>query len=120
QDVRRSGDRTTVVVRQDGQMPSPVVLEVQFAPGSAPIRPMSNAAMTDSVTAVVTWPVDVWFAGRRTFMAELSFGARRIERIVLDPGCRFPDRDPTDNVWPRAAPAVQQAPPARGSAACTN
>jgi hypothetical protein len=46
--------------------------------------------------------VDVWFAGSRTFAAELTFGGRAIEKITLDPGCRFPDRDPSDNVWPRA------------------
>jgi hypothetical protein len=64
---------------------------------------MPNAVMTDSATAVVTWPVDVWFAGSRTFNAALTFGARKIERITLDPGCRFPDKDPSDNVWPRVA-----------------
>ena len=90
----------TVTVRQSGQMPSPVVLKVQFAPTGPAIRKMPNAVMTDSVTAVVTWPVDVWFAGSRTFDAKLAFGGRRIVRIVLDPSCRFPDRDPSDNVWP--------------------
>jgi hypothetical protein len=55
----------------------------------------------DSVTALVTYPVDVWFSGQRTFVAALDFGGRRIEQLTLDPGGRFPDRDPTDNVWPR-------------------
>src|SRR5207253_239562 len=32
QSVTTSGAKTTVLVRQDGQMPSPVVLRVQFAP----------------------------------------------------------------------------------------
>jgi hypothetical protein len=100
-DVQTSGTRTIVRVRQDGQMPSPVVLEVRFAPGGPPIRMMANATMTDSVTALVTWPVDVWFTGSRTFDATLTFGGRKIERIQLDPGCRFPDREPSDNVWPR-------------------
>ncbi len=96
-----TGGRTTVTVRQDGQMPSPVVLQVKFAPTGPAIRRMANAVMTDSVTAVVTFPVDVWFAGSRTFDAVLDFGPRTIERITLDPRCRFPDRDPSDNVWPR-------------------
>ena len=108
----RSGT-TTVVVRQDGQMPSPVVLQVRFAPRGAPIRMMPNAVMTDSVTAIVTWPVDVWFGGARTFMAHLPFGSRRIERIVLDPGCRFPDRAPSDNVWPRVSNTAAAAPAGR-------
>lgn len=120
QNVTTSAGRTTVTVRQDGQMPSPVVLGVRFAPTGPAIRPMSNAVMTDSLTAVVTYPADVWFGGSRTFAAELRFGGRTIERITLDPRCRFPDRDPTDNVWPRAATPASvtspaAAPVARGS-----
>jgi hypothetical protein len=97
--VSTTGGRTEVTVRQDGQMPSPVVLEVRFASDGPPIRAMDNARMIDDVTAVVTWPVDVWFSGSRTFQAELDFGPRRIERITLDPARRFPDRDPADNTW---------------------
>ncbi len=69
--------------------------------------------MVDSLSAIVTYPVDVWFGGRRTFQAVLDFGARKIEKITLDPGCRFPDRDVTDNVWPRdtTAAAAQAANP---------
>jgi hypothetical protein len=100
QSVTTSGSKTTVTVHQDGQMPSPVVLEVRFAPTGPPIRSMPNARMLDDATAIVTWPVNVWFDGRRTFQAELDFGPRRIEKVTLDPSCRFPDRDPNDNVWP--------------------
>jgi len=100
--VTQAGPRTTVTVRQEGEMPSPVVLEVHFAPTGPPIRRMANSTMIDSTTAVVTWPVDVWFGGSRTFDAPLDFGPRTIEKIVLDPRCRFPDRDPADNVWPTA------------------
>jgi hypothetical protein len=108
--VATSGNRTTVTVRQDGQMPSPVVLKVRFAPTGPAIRPMRNAVMLDSATALVTWPVDVWFDGRRSFDAVLEFGPRRIERVTFDPRCRFPDRDPSDNTWPRnpASPASAQ------------
>jgi hypothetical protein len=111
--VTTTGGRTTVRVRQDGQMPSPVVLRVQFAPEGAPITPMKNVRMTDAVTAIVTWPVDVWFNGSRTFDAVLDFGPRPIQTITLDPSCRFPDRDPSDNVWPKT-----QSPPSSG--ACRN
>jgi hypothetical protein len=97
--VTMSDSHTTVTVRQDGQMPSPVELEVKFAPTGAPIEPMSNARMIDDVTAIVTWPVDVWFSGNRTFQAELDFGQRTIQKIILDPAARFPDRDPSDNEW---------------------
>jgi hypothetical protein len=111
--VSNSAGRTTVTVRQDGQMPSPVVLEVKFKPGKQAIRPIRNAVMKDSLTAIVTYPVDVWFTGNKTFDAVLDFGPRAIERIRLDPNCRFPDRDPSDNQWPRAA-AAPPATPAQG------
>ncbi|MFQ6045793.1 MAG: M1 family metallopeptidase [Gemmatimonadales bacterium] len=101
QQVATDGSRTTVTVRQDGEMPSPVVLEVRFASEGPPIAPIENGVMVDAVTALVTYPVDVWFSGKRTFEATLDFGPRKIERILLDPKCRFPDRDVTDNVWPR-------------------
>ena len=107
QNVTTSGNRTTVAVHQAGQMPSPVVLKVQFAPTGPAIKPMSNSRMTDSVTAIVTYPVDVWFGGSRTFNANLDFGGRKIEKITLDPFGRFPDRDVTDNTWPHALTAVR-------------
>jgi hypothetical protein len=103
QQVTTSGRRTFVTVRQDGQMPSPVVLKVRFAPQGPAIKPTLNTTVVDSVTAVVTYPVDVWFTGRRVFTAVLDLGGRRIEQLTLDPGRRFPDRDTTDNVWPRPA-----------------
>ena len=99
-----SGGKAQVTVRQWGEMPSPVVLKVEFAAsGPAPVK-MKNAVI-DGHTATVTWPVDVWFGGSRTFVANLDFGGAKIEKITLDPGQRFPDRDFTDNVWPRTAPA---------------
>jgi hypothetical protein len=108
--VSTTGSKTTVTVRQDGQMPSPVVLKIELASSGPAIRPMVNAKMVDDTTAIVTWPVDVWFLGSRTFQAPLDFGGRAITKITLDPGCRFPDRDPSDNVWPKDA-----APPACGA-----
>jgi hypothetical protein len=101
--VKTSGLRTTVVVREDGGMPSPVILEVKFASSGPAIHAMKNARMVDANTAIVTWPVDVWFNGSRTFNAVLDFGGRKIESVTFDPGKRFPDRDPSDNVWPREA-----------------
>lgn len=118
QQVTTEGPRTAVTVRQDGQMPSPVTLQVRFTPQGPAIRPMPNSTMTDSVTAVVRYPVDVWFGGSRTFQADLRFGARKIEKIVLDPHCRFPDRDPTDNVWPRDSTLVAAGGGMFGPPAC--
>jgi hypothetical protein len=108
--VTTTGGRTSVTVRQHGQMPSPVVLKVQFEASGAPIKPMPNAKMVNETTAIVTWPVDVWFNGDRTYDAVLDFGGRAITGIMLDPGCRFPDRTPGDNFWPKpATPVTPQA-----------
>lgn len=83
--VSMTGGRTTVTVHQAGQMPSPVVLDVEFADGS---------------TERLSWPVDVWFGGAKTFEATINVAAGRdITKITLDPDGRFPDRDPSDNVW---------------------
>ena len=122
QRVTTTGARTTVTVRQDGQMPAPVVLKVEFAPGNGAIRKMSNSVVTGD-TAIVTYPVDVWFTGSKTFDAVLDLGARKIVKIVLDPHCRFPDRDPLDNVWPRAAQVASEPSGGRGGRggpACVN
>ena len=119
QHVTTSGARTTVTVRQDGQMPAPVVLEVELAPGGGAIHKMSNAVISGD-TAIVTWPVDVWFNGSKTFEAQLDLGSRRIEKIVLDPHCRFPDRDPSDNVWPKQPAPAQPTAGGRRAPVCVN
>jgi hypothetical protein len=97
--VAASGNSTTVTVRQDGQMPSPVVLRVRLAEQGAAIRPMTNSTRIDDQTYDVTWPVDVWFSGSKTFDAVLDFGGRAVVSVALDPGRRFPDRNPADNTW---------------------
>jgi len=101
QDVTSSDGRTTVTVRQDGEMPSPVVLRVELAASGPAVRPMDNATMIDDTTAIVTWPVDVWFDGSRTFDAVLDFGGRAVRSVTFAPFGRFPDTNPADNVWPR-------------------
>jgi hypothetical protein len=109
QQVATAGSHTTVTVRQNGEMPSPVVLRVDFDPKGPKLRPMPNSTIVDSGTAIVTYPVDVWFSGSRTFKANLSFGGRKITKVTLDPYCRFPDRDPSDNMWPRDTTTAVQA-----------
>lgn len=96
--VTMSGTQATVTVHQAGDMPSPVVLEVKLAAPAT--RTMSNAVMVDMTTAVITWPVDVWFGGARTFDAAVDLGAD-VQSVQLDPRRRFPDRNPADNVWRR-------------------
>ena len=106
--VTTAGGRTTVTVKQDGQMPSPVILEFKLAKGAA-IKPAAGPSprteMKDADTMVATWPVDVWFNGSRTFTATVDTGGRKVESVMFDPGCRFPDHDPSDNVWPKGARA---------------
>jgi aminopeptidase N len=52
ENVTTAAGKTTVTVRQDGQMPSPVVLKVTFK---------------DKTDQTFTFPVDVWFTGNRVF-----------------------------------------------------
>ncbi len=101
-----SGARPSITVRQNGQMPSPIVMRVDFADGPQAIKPMANSVMAGDKAAIVTWPADVWFAGDKTYKAQLNFGGRRIEKVTLDPGGRFPDKDVTDNQCPRGTPAL--------------
>ena len=99
QEVKIENDHTTVTVKQAGEMPSPVVLKVEFEAEGPAISPMTNAKMIDPLTAEVTWPVTVWFDGNRTFDAVLNFGTRKIKKITLDPHGRFPDKNVADNEW---------------------
>ena len=98
-EVVSQGDKTRVTVHQAGEMPSPVVLKVEFASGSEKIIAMPNAKMVDEKTAIVRWNEDVWFNGDRDFQAVLDFGKRKISKITLDPFGRFPDSNINDNVW---------------------
>jgi hypothetical protein len=101
-----SGARPTLTVKQDGQMPSPIILRVDFAADGPPIKPMPGSVMSGDRVATLTVPADVWFTGDKTYKAQLNFGGRKIEKVTLDPGGRFPDKDATDNQCPRATPAV--------------
>ncbi len=100
--VKTSGAQVTVTVRQDGDMPSPVVLDITFEGSPPSVKGMKNATVSGN-TVRVTYPVDTWFDGRRTFDAVLRFGGRKITKVVVDPDARFPDSNEADNVWPRQA-----------------
>ncbi|MBN7813502.1 M1 family metallopeptidase [Algoriphagus sp. H41] len=100
-EVDTSDGKTRVKVRQDGQMPSPVVLQLELEPGAGELKLMPNGKQTGENTVEVSWPVDIWWSGSRSFEAELDFGDRKVKKITLDPHGRFPDRDVNDNVWPR-------------------
>jgi hypothetical protein len=100
--VKTSGAQVTVTVHQDGDMPSPVVLDITFEGSPPSVKGMKNATVSGN-TVRVTYPVDTWFDGRRTFDAVLRFGGRKITKVVVDPDVRFPDSNEADNVWPRQA-----------------
>lgn len=99
--VKTVKNKTIVDVYQAGQMPSPIVLKVEFEEGSEKIKQMANAKVLDANTIELNWPADVWFDGKRLFSAVLDLGNRKIKKITLDPNKRFPDSNIEDNVWPR-------------------
>ncbi|MEN2280563.1 M1 family metallopeptidase [Algoriphagus sp. SE2] len=101
QEVQYSNGKTKVTVRQDGEMPSPVVLLVEFEEEGPEIKNMPNSKMVNETAAEITWPVTVWFDGDKTFDAVLDFGDRKIKKITLDPHGRFPDKNLEDNSWTR-------------------
>ncbi len=99
--VKTDNGKTKVTIFQAGEMPSPVVLKVEFESGGPAVKPMPNAIMLNDSTMEVTWPVTVWFNGNRSFEAVLNEGKRKIKKITLDPHGRFPDKNLKDNVWVR-------------------
>jgi aminopeptidase N len=99
--VQSSGGGTTVTVHQAGQMPSPVVLHVEFKAPAAQREKMANAVTQEDGSVIVTWPASVWFDGTRSFAAKLGFAKPDIAKITLDPGGRFPDVNKQDNTWPQ-------------------
>lgn len=101
QEVKMAGNKTTVTVHQAGEMPSPVVLKIEFEAAGPAIKTLPNAKMIDATTAEATWPASVWFDGKRSFDAVMDFGKRKIKKITVDPHGRFPDANAADNVWPR-------------------
>lgn len=104
--VRTERGKTIVTVRQDGQMPSPVVLGVEFEASGPAIKKMPNAKMTGDTSAEVRWPVDVWFDGKKEFEAVLDFGGRKVSKVTFDPNRRFPDNEPSDNEWTASSTAA--------------
>ena len=105
--VEARGGRTMVTVRQEGEMPAPIVLRVEFDSAGPALKPMANAVIEGNV-AILTWPVEVWFKGSRSFVATLDLGSRRVRSITLDPRGRSPDRNPADNVWTPPSTTAQR------------
>jgi len=100
QSVRQDGDEVVVAVRQDGDMPSPVVLDVTFT-AARDAASVPGAATVGERTLRVTRPVEVWFDGARVHEVRIPGALGDLDKLQLDPGGRFPDKIREDNVWPR-------------------
>lgn len=99
--VRTVDGRSTFTVRHHGQMPAPIHLRVQLAAQGPAVRVPPGARTVGPLEYELTWPVEIWFDGRRSHSITLDFGGRAVQQVTLDPHARVPDRDPSDNVWPR-------------------
>ena len=116
EDVVRADGRTTLTVRQDGQMPAPVVVDVEYVSEISELGARSSAGVPlgatfetiDAHTERITYPVSIWFDGGRTVDVVLPVDPTGIAKITLDPNGRFPDKDLTDNEWPRMRPAGER------------
>ena len=97
--VRVTGTRLDISVRQDGELPSPVVLRLTPRAGANGRLPR-GATRDGSGNVIITQPASVWFDGRRSLTVTVDAGVE-IESVLLDPYRRFPDRNPRDNVWKR-------------------
>ena len=77
------GGRTAVTIRQDGADASAGGAPGRVRPRRPALKPMRNAVVTDN-SATVTWPVDVWMNGARTWTGTLD--SRRAEDHPDHPG----------------------------------
>ena len=107
---RRRAARRRSRCGRTGEMPSPVVLRVEFAaerPGAQADEERGHRRRT-SPRSPGRWTSGSAGAGP-SWRSWTSAGGRS-RRSSLDPERRFPDRDPADNIWPAAA--TGQAPAA--------
>lgn len=99
--VKQQDNLISVVVRQTGKMPAPVVLRVYLAAGGQKVPESDQIKVLADGSIIVRWPVDVWKNGNQSLDLKFDIGKNEIRKIVLDPYGRFPDRDKRDNNWPR-------------------
>jgi hypothetical protein len=77
-------DAATVVVRDNGDMAMPVLLNVVYADGSS-----------ESITR----QADVWFSGSRSATVSIPLHGKSLRSITLDPNNRFQAKDRSNNEW---------------------
>ncbi len=67
------------------------------------MRPLIAALAIGTIATAAAFTFD---RSAEATTTQLNFGGRKIEKLTLDPGGRFPDRDASDNQCPRATPVV--------------
>jgi hypothetical protein len=82
--IATRGDGVTVTIRDKGDMAMPIIL---------------NFEMTDGQSTLLKVPADVWFSGKRTYVARIPLMGKTLKSVTLDPENRFQDLDTTNNVW---------------------
>lgn len=82
--VEETTEGTRVVIRDEGEVPMPVVLTVTYG---------------NDQTAEHKVPVDPWLAGKRK--AEIVIPERDVQRVEIDAGRVFPDINRGNMVWER-------------------
>ena len=84
-EVRQEGDQATIVVRDDGMAPMPVLLRVMHE---------------DGTEESLVLPVDPWLEGDREQSVTVT---GKVTRVEIDPDSEFLDVDRSDNVWTKPA-----------------
>jgi aminopeptidase N len=82
--VTTTGNTTTIVIEDRGQVPMPVHLTVTFGDGRTERRDV---------------PVEHWLAGNR--QATVTVESADVTRVQIDAAQQFPDTDRANNVWRR-------------------
>jgi len=82
-DVSQNGDEVLINVQDHGNVPMPVVVEVEFE---------------DNTTQTETVDVDHWLNGYRTKQIEIR-SEIPVVNVRIDPNFEFPDVDRSNNQW---------------------
>ena len=85
--ISTKGDGVTVTIRDKGDMAMPIIL---------------NFEMTDGQSTLLKVPGEVWFSGKRTYVARIPLMGKTLKSVTLDPENRFQDLDTSNNVWPES------------------
>lgn len=85
-----AGEGSAIYLRNAGQMPMPVELEL---------------VRDDGTKERLSLPVEVWFGG--TNYAAYVPGAKKVVEVTVDPGSHYPDVRRENNRWRARSPAME-------------